>query len=342
MDELFVHWLSQKETMDLIPFIVQAVRDGTPTNAPPLPPALAASFSSPRPHHPGSADGAPASDRAVHGGQHRGAVGSGGGASPRSPLSPAAATAPPRSPNGSRSPPGGFKGAGSRGPQSPRSPGTVGSSTSRPVHPPPLSPVAALSGVTGGAVVHSSSPTGSSTSASVVRHAIEAEAGERQDAAKTRQKSLLPKFYIPGEGGRGRGRKNLGDLLEMRRKEMDEVWSGLAPGEGIGPSEFVKVTRDICGFPAFFNRPLMRRINELYNESGAQGKGATGTAAAGAKAGAKLEGGGKNGSNGSGDGPNTPDTPSDATLTVSLRQVTTFTFVFARPCFPSLTPFMHP
>ena len=92
---------------------------------------------------------------------------------------------------------------------------------------------------------------------------------------------------VGGQGGGGGGEGGASTERELQAAPLI-----LSP-----PAQ---VTRDICGFPAFFNRPLMRRINELYGDSGTD---------KGAGAGSKVEG-----------ETETLDTPGDATLTVSLRQ----------------------
>jgi serine/threonine-protein phosphatase 2A regulatory subunit B'' len=72
------------------------------------------------------------------------------------------------------------------------------------------------------------------------------------------QKLVIPPFYVPGEGGRGRGRPLEGGNFEFRRAEIMAIF-GQHP-EGVSVDDFVPVTKTLCGFPSFFNAVLFRRI----------------------------------------------------------------------------------
>ena len=156
------------------------------------------------------------------------------------------------------------------------------------MHTPPLSP--GSEGRGGGTGTTGSGGFGSPTSGAAVRQAIElaASGGNARDGWLNRQQQLqrkqlqmqqrpsLPRFFTPGEGGRGRGRRAVEDHLELKRAEIESLWRGDGESiqdsrqcleEGLPPTEFVRVTRDLCGFPAFFNRPLMARIQRCYDPS---------------------------------------------------------------------------
>ena len=156
------------------------------------------------------------------------------------------------------------------------------------MHTPPLSPGSEGRGSGGGTTA--SGGFGSPTSGAAVRQAIElaASGGNARDGWLNRQQQLqrkqlqmqqrpsLPRFFTPGEGGRGRGQRAVEDHLELKRAEIESLWRGDGESiqdsrnfleEGLPPTEFVRVTRDLCGFPAFFNRPLMARIQRCYDPS---------------------------------------------------------------------------
>ncbi|CAM9686579.1 unnamed protein product, partial [Heterosigma akashiwo] len=70
---------------------------------------------------------------------------------------------------------------------------------------------------------------------------------------------LLPQFYFPGEGGRGRGIPNPGDTLELRMEDIKELFTPFGE-EGPNMDDFVQVTKTLCGFPSFFNAILFKKI----------------------------------------------------------------------------------
>jgi hypothetical protein len=126
-------------------------------------------------------------------------------------------------------------------------------------------------------------------------------------AEQQRRMSLsLPQFYVPREGGRGRGRPTATDKLEQ---QMDNIRSffeggaggrggagaavdrlvagggrGGAEGQGFTANEFVRVTKELCGMPSFFAPMLHARILLVVGGGG----GAAG-AGAGAGAGGKSD-----------------------------------------------------
>jgi len=74
---------------------------------------------------------------------------------------------------------------------------------------------------------------------------------------------LLPRFFFPGEGGRGRGRPRAEDALEAKRALVDAAWRG-APSLGL--ADFSRaVCRDLVGLPAMLGHPLLLRVNRLFD-----------------------------------------------------------------------------
>lgn len=81
----------------------------------------------------------------------------------------------------------------------------------------------------------------------------------------------IPRFWVEGEGGRGRGRPIPRDSLEARRQEMGQLFE--RHPEGLGVDDFVPVTKTLCGFPSFFNAVLYKRIfSRSQARSAAQGQ----------------------------------------------------------------------
>jgi len=83
----------------------------------------------------------------------------------------------------------------------------------------------------------------------------------------------IPPFYTPNEGGRGRGRPNLDQSWTSIEPKVGAIFNELGlplSGNMIlnsdGPSQyllvdnFMRITKEICNFPNFFNGPLYRRI----------------------------------------------------------------------------------
>lgn len=83
----------------------------------------------------------------------------------------------------------------------------------------------------------------------------------------------IPRLWVKGEGGRGRGRPIPLDSLESRRQEMARLFE--RNPEGLGVDDFVPVTKTLCGFPSFFNAVLFKRIfarNQSALHKGSVGK----------------------------------------------------------------------
>lgn len=78
-----------------------------------------------------------------------------------------------------------------------------------------------------------------------------------EDRAKV-GRADIPRFFVQGEGGRGRGRPIPRDSFAARRQEMEQLFEQHPEGRGV--DEFVTLTKTLCGFPSFFNAVLFKRI----------------------------------------------------------------------------------
>ena len=76
----------------------------------------------------------------------------------------------------------------------------------------------------------------------------------------------IPTFYIPGEGGRGRGRRIPDDALSKRMVEIDALFA--ENPRGLALSDFPAVAKELCSLPSFFGAPLFRRIKVLLERWG--------------------------------------------------------------------------
>ncbi|TDH67743.1 hypothetical protein CCR75_008200 [Bremia lactucae] len=77
-------------------------------------------------------------------------------------------------------------------------------------------------------------------------------------ARETLKHAQIPQFYSPGENRRGRLRGLSTDA--MMRKAVDIEARFREFPEGMKVEDFVAITKDLCGFPSFFNAPFFRRI----------------------------------------------------------------------------------
>ncbi|KAG7377855.1 Serine/threonine-protein phosphatase 2A regulatory subunit B'' subunit alpha [Phytophthora pseudosyringae] len=68
----------------------------------------------------------------------------------------------------------------------------------------------------------------------------------------------IPKFYTPGEGRRGRLRGLSTDAMARKASDIEARFREFP--EGMKVEDFVAITKDLCGFPSFFNAPFFRRI----------------------------------------------------------------------------------
>ncbi|CAH0481175.1 unnamed protein product [Peronospora belbahrii] len=68
----------------------------------------------------------------------------------------------------------------------------------------------------------------------------------------------IPKFYAPGEGRRGRLRGLSTDAMARKASDIEAHFREFS--EGMKVEDFVAITKDLCGFPSFFNAPFFRRI----------------------------------------------------------------------------------
>ena len=129
---------------------------------------------------------------------------------------------------------------------------------------------------------------GSSTAMSAAAAAA-AQSAAAADAAAAAAISIPAGVFGVGAGGRhggrfGRGRPVPADSLANRSREIDQLFDGHP--EGLGVDDFVAATKDLCGFPSFFNAPLFARIHHLFPSGGGGGGGGATGAAGGAAGGA--------------------------------------------------------
>ncbi|ETI37890.1 hypothetical protein L914_15657 [Phytophthora nicotianae] len=68
----------------------------------------------------------------------------------------------------------------------------------------------------------------------------------------------IPRFYTPGEGRRGRLRGLSTDAMARKASDIEARFREFP--EGMKVEDFVAITKDLCGFPSFFNAPFFRRI----------------------------------------------------------------------------------
>lgn len=95
-----------------------------------------------------------------------------------------------------------------------------------------------------------------------VKENVQVEEGvcesDHPTAKKTLKYAQIPRFYTPGEPRRGRLRGLSTDA--MVRKAIDIEARFREFPEGMKVEDFVAITKDLCGFPSFFNAPFFRRI----------------------------------------------------------------------------------
>ncbi|KAK1928606.1 hypothetical protein P3T76_015907 [Phytophthora citrophthora] len=68
----------------------------------------------------------------------------------------------------------------------------------------------------------------------------------------------IPRFYTPGESRRGRLRGLSTDAMARKASDIEARFREFP--EGMKVEDFVAITKDLCGFPSFFNAPFFRRI----------------------------------------------------------------------------------
>ncbi|CAI5746649.1 unnamed protein product [Peronospora destructor] len=76
----------------------------------------------------------------------------------------------------------------------------------------------------------------------------------------------IPRFYAPGEGRRGRLRGLSTDTMTRKASDIEARFREFP--EGMKVEDFVAITKDLCGFPSFFNAPFFRRILATCEEAG--------------------------------------------------------------------------
>ena len=76
--------------------------------------------------------------------------------------------------------------------------------------------------------------------------------------------SLIKTFWVPNEGGRGRGKRLIRDTLSNRAAEITTLFAEYP--KGMSHENFVAVTKDLCNLPSFFSTPLHIRVRYLWLE----------------------------------------------------------------------------
>lgn len=79
--------------------------------------------------------------------------------------------------------------------------------------------------------------------------------------------SSIPRFYTPASRISS-NRAILVDSLARRQKDIDVSFEKFP--RGIAVDDFVSITKDLCGFPSFFNAPLFHRILATYTNEAAE------------------------------------------------------------------------
>ncbi|RLN59607.1 hypothetical protein BBJ28_00013507 [Nothophytophthora sp. Chile5] len=85
-------------------------------------------------------------------------------------------------------------------------------------------------------------------------------------AADMQKQAQIPRFYTPGEGRRGRLRGLSTDAIARKTIDIEARFRDFP--EGMKVEDFVAITKDLCGFPSFFNAPFFRRIVASSNATG--------------------------------------------------------------------------
>ncbi|TMW64429.1 hypothetical protein Poli38472_013051 [Pythium oligandrum] len=86
---------------------------------------------------------------------------------------------------------------------------------------------------------------------------------EKMDAPPPTTSPQIPRFYIPGESRRGRLRTFSTDTIARKASDIDGRFQDFP--DGMKVEDFVAITKDLCGFPSFFNAPFFRRILAAAN-----------------------------------------------------------------------------
>ncbi|KAF1326749.1 Serine threonine-protein phosphatase 2a regulatory subunit b subunit, partial [Globisporangium splendens] len=83
-------------------------------------------------------------------------------------------------------------------------------------------------------------------------------AADADHAALGQLRKQIPKLYTPGEGRRGRLRGLSTDSIARKTNDIETRFRDFV--DGMKVEDFVAITKDLCGFPSFFNAPFFRRI----------------------------------------------------------------------------------
>uniref|UniRef100_K3X4R6 EF-hand domain-containing protein n=1 Tax=Globisporangium ultimum (strain ATCC 200006 / CBS 805.95 / DAOM BR144) TaxID=431595 RepID=K3X4R6_GLOUD len=92
-------------------------------------------------------------------------------------------------------------------------------------------------------------------------------AGDADHASLGQLRKQIPKLYTPGEGRCGRLRGLSTDSIARKTNDIETRFADFA--DGMKVEDFVAITKDLCGFPSFFNAPFFRRILASVHNSDA-------------------------------------------------------------------------
>eukprot|EP00753_Platysulcus_tardus_P006509 PLAT14261.1.p1 GENE.PLAT14261.1~~PLAT14261.1.p1 ORF type:complete len:646 (+),score=297.02 PLAT14261.1:29-1966(+) len=123
----------------------------------------------------------------------------------------------------------------------------------------------------------------STSSASLPPLSPRSSSGASSSALLSKGLKTIPRFFIAGEGGRGRGRRIASDSYEARRSEVEERWAAF-DGDGPNRNQFRTIAEQLCRYPGCVARPLFDRILSQF------GSGASESKAAAASEGKKKDG----------------------------------------------------
>eukprot|EP00520_Triparma_pacifica_P000967 CAMPEP_0118656294 /NCGR_PEP_ID=MMETSP0785-20121206/13417_1 /TAXON_ID=91992 /ORGANISM="Bolidomonas pacifica, Strain CCMP 1866" /LENGTH=555 /DNA_ID=CAMNT_0006549153 /DNA_START=261 /DNA_END=1925 /DNA_ORIENTATION=+ len=82
---------------------------------------------------------------------------------------------------------------------------------------------------------------------------------EMPEVEDERPKESLPRFYLKDEHGKHRRRSLTYPPEEHKDEEPKDIWPS-SPAAPISKEDFLSVTKDVCGFPSFFNSSFYDRV----------------------------------------------------------------------------------
>ena len=75
------------------------------------------------------------------------------------------------------------------------------------------------------------------------------------------EEEILPSFYVKDETGKHRRRSLTYEVMERKDSEPVDIWPS-DPSSPISQSDFAQVTKEVCGFPSFFNSAFYQRVKD--------------------------------------------------------------------------------